>query len=1010
MALRNRTTIVACLLFVSGLCALSYQTVWLRQFRLIFGASTDATAAVLAVFMGGLGLGSALLGRRVDEKERPLRFYALLELSIAASAALTPLLLWLASRLYLALGGSSGLGLAGATVVRLVLAAIVLGLPAFLMGGTLPAAARAVETPEDRHRRKVAVLYAANTLGAVTGCLITTFYALEAVGNRRTLLAAVLLNLLVGLMAWWLAVPVPPATRVEVPERTPATRARWTLAAAAIVGFAFLLMEMVWYRMLAPLLGGTTYTFGLILATALLGIGVGAAAYSMMNRREPLTLAAFATTCGLEALFIVAPYAAGDRLAKLANVLRALGTLGFAGQVAGWSVIITLVVFPAAVIAGFQFPLLLSLLGGGREEVGRHVGLAYAWNTAGAIAGSLTGGFGLLPLLTAPGVWRGTAILLAGAALAASLLARRSTPKRWNVAPGVLAVATIAGAMARGPTAVWRHSGIGGGRALQPRTHNDVRAWENTLRRTLLWDADGRESSIALIADDDMAFIVNGKSDGSTRGDAGTQVMGGLIGSALHPRAERALVIGLGTGSTAGWLAAVPTMKRVDVVEIEPEVIRVAGECAAVNRDVLRRTNVVVTIADAREFLLTSRATYDVIFSEPSNPYRAGVASLFTAEFYAAVASRLGRNGIFLQWVQAYDIDNETVRTIYATLGSVFPHITTWHTGPGDLLLSASAEPVAFDADVLRRRLAAEPYRSAMHVAWRVEDLEGFLSRHIATPGLAAALGAQSSRRNTDDRTLIEFDFERSIGRDQFRIEQLVDLATRRGAGRPTVRGAIDWDRVARHIASDPLSVPGRKGQSAPPVRRAPSQSGPRRRSGRVESRSVRSREYARAFRARRSVRRRGKRGSDSARGQAQGLAAGRGGRDPGKDAPGAEAIWRGRRSFGPRSGSLPKRSVAERLCDGAGAGFSAGDCACRQLDRATHVRSPSRAVRRQAVERSAAFLRGGDPLGIYRLRRRVDAGLSIARAPRSMAVGRPCAAGVVLREIGEPRSRRARR
>lgn len=308
-----------------------------------------------------------------------------------------------------------------------------------------------------------------------------------------------------------------------------------------------------------------------------------------------------------------------------------------------------------------------------------------------------------------------------------------------------------------------------------------------------------------------MAFIVNGKSDGSTRGDAGTQVMGGLIGSALHPRAERALVIGLGTGSTAGWLAAVPTMKRVDVVEIEPEVIRVAGECAAVNRDVLRRTNVVVTIADARESLLTSRATYDVIFSEPSNPYRAGVASLFTAEFYAAVASRLGRNGIFLQWVQAYDIDNETVRTIYATLGSVFPHITTWHTGPGDLLLSASAEPIAFDADVLRRRLAAEPYRSAMHVAWRVEDLEGFLSRHIANPGLAAALGAQSSRRNTDDRTLIEFDFERSVGRDQFRIDQLVDLATRRGASRPAIRGAIDWDRVARHIASDPLSVPDAK-------------------------------------------------------------------------------------------------------------------------------------------------------------------------------------------------------
>src|SRR5437762_2715882 len=174
---------------------------WLRQFRLIFGASTFATAAVLAIFMGGLGLGSALLGRRADHHPRPLRFYGNLELLIAASAALSPLLLWLIAKVYFALGGSVSLGLFGASVVRLILSTLVLGVPTVLMGGTLPAAARAVETDDDAGRRRLALLYGANTLGAVAGTLLATFFLLEALGNRGTLFVAVGINVIVGMIA-----------------------------------------------------------------------------------------------------------------------------------------------------------------------------------------------------------------------------------------------------------------------------------------------------------------------------------------------------------------------------------------------------------------------------------------------------------------------------------------------------------------------------------------------------------------------------------------------------------------------------------------------------------------------------------------------------------------------------------------------------------------------------------------------------------------------------------------
>src|SRR5438094_1029832 len=422
----SRPPLVALLLVGAGFCALVYEVAWLRMLRLVFGVSTAASAAVLAIFLGGLGLGGLLLGRRAERARSPLRLYADLETGVAVAAAATPLLLAVVARLYVLLGGTAVLGLAGATVLRLALAVVVLGLPAVLMGGTLPAAVRAVERGADAGRRRTGLLYGANTLGAVGGSLYATFLALELLGTNLTVWSASLLNLVVALAARLLVARpgAPAAAPPESPEPAPtgAAPVALVLVAAAVVGFAFLLMELVWYRMLAPLLGGSTFTFGLILAVALLGIGLGGAAYAFWSGNRQATRAGFALTCSLEAAAIAIPFALGDRIAVLANLLRAVGAEGFGGYVFGWTIVTTIVVFPAAVIAGIQFPLLISLLGSGRDDVGHQVGLAYAWNTAGAIAGSLAGGFGLLPLLTAPGTWRLVVILLA---LTSIVFARR---------------------------------------------------------------------------------------------------------------------------------------------------------------------------------------------------------------------------------------------------------------------------------------------------------------------------------------------------------------------------------------------------------------------------------------------------------------------------------------------------------------------------------------------------------------------------------------------------------
>jgi spermidine synthase len=796
-------TKVALLLFGSGACSLIYETVWLRELRLVFGASTMASAAVVACFVGGLGAGGILFGKRADAHPRPLEMYSWLEGGIALSSALTPVLLVVVRAVYVTLGGTRSLGFVGGSVVRLILAAVMFAVPTLLMGGTLAAASRAVESDEDRGRRGVAMLYGANTLGAVTGCMASTFILFETFGTRLTLWTACLINALVALIARSLSRTTPaPSPRAEPGEaREPAGPVWFTLSAAGTVGFVFCLMELVWYRMLGPVLGGTVFSFGLILALALLGIGLGGIAYGLRAQGREATLTALAWTCLAEAAFVAIPYALGDRIAVLAAVLRPLGGLSFLLQVAEWAVVTSVVVLPAAFMSGVQFPLLIGLLGRGREEVGRDVGRTTATNALGAIAGSLAGGFGLIPALTAPGCWRLVVWLLLALGGGAIVLDVRRRPAA-ALAPLVAGVLALACLRARGPTAAWRHSPIGAGR-VDPnllRTPNGVRDWENRRRRAIAWEADGRESSVAIEREDGIAFVVNGKTDGNARNDAATPVMLGLLGAILTPHPTRAMVIGLGTGETAGWLGAIDAISRVDVAELEPAVLEVARRCAAVNRGVLENPKVHIELGDARELLLTSRERYDVIASEPSNPYRAGVASLFTREYYEAVASRLEEDGVFLQWLQAYEIDAQTVRTVIATLASVFPDVEIWELTPFDLALVAAKKPSIHDLSRIRARLTEEPYRSAALLAWRAPDAEAFYSHFVANGGLAQKVAKEEgSDINTDDDNVVEFGFARSVGQEDTSssVDEVRRVARGRDEHRPKfLEGTVDWDRV----------------------------------------------------------------------------------------------------------------------------------------------------------------------------------------------------------------------
>lgn len=817
----------------SGACALAYQSAWIRQLRLLFGASTAASAAVLGIFMGGLGLGAWRFARRVDAHPEPLRLYAQLEAGVAVLALASLPLLSLVEWVYLALGGQASLGTFVAVAVRLVSTSLVIGAPAMLMGATLPAIVRATAGANDDARRGVARLYGLNTLGAVIGAVFTTFWGLEFLGISGCIYAAVVVNAGLAAAAWstsrnFETSPSTPPSALPATEADPNPHApefaspqlakvqlALVLTAAAVFGFVFFAMELVWYRALAPLTGGTTYGFGFVLATALVGIGVGGLLYERW-RPAQATLSALALSATLEALALCLAWAVGASVPAWAVQLRALTILGPVGLAGYWLALTSLVVLPAAVVAGYQFPLLVACLGRGREAIGRHVAWAYALNTAGAVAGAIGAGFGLMPLLGVRGLWIGCALALVAVGLALSFATPTPTPttkttgarrpaRTWLQLALASAVACtlVAG---EGPGPRWMHNPIGAGRIGWKDDAYALAAELEQARADLVWSVDGQESSVAVVGRSAYAFRVNGKTDGNATGDAATVVMAPLLGTLIHPHPKRGLVIGLGTGMSAGWMAQVPTIESVDVVELEPALKRFAQMCAPVNRDALDNPRVHLVIADAREWVQTADRQWDVIMSEPSNPYRAGIASLFSVDFYERVHARMSDDGVFVQWLQGYEVDALAIATVLKSLRQVFASVDVFVTSSGDFALVAQRRARPFDLDQIESRLATAPYLEAMQQTWGVHGLEGFLGAHVAGPELADHF-AEDPRIDVerDDRPRLEFGFARTLGGDDFvSARELVDAAERVGAQEPHV--SRPFDRALRDEARDVLS------------------------------------------------------------------------------------------------------------------------------------------------------------------------------------------------------------
>jgi len=820
-ASRAQLFLLGFILFVSGFCSLTYQVVWLREFRLIFGGATPAASAVLAVFMGGLGLGGAVLGRWVETVRSPGRFYAFIEVGITVSAVMTPVLLWLVGGLYTMTGGIQTMGLTAATFAQIGMTVLVLGIPCFLMGGTLPAALKFAQSNKDTRRATTAVFYGVNIAGAVSGAFLATFLMLGVGGNQLTLMTAGFANFCIAMLALMglrhgrgRLGALPPESRagkVEFQRQAPPV---FIFIAAFTSGFVFFLIELVWYRASIPLFGGSVYNLGLILSVALAGMGIGSLCYAFLLRHLRPTLAGFALVSSLLALCILIPFAMGDYLAHLALLLNNFfQQRSFEGMVFGWTVICLILVFLPAFFAGIQFPLMVSLLGKGNPGISTQLGRTYACNTLGAVSGALLGGFLLIPMLGVKGSWR----LAAALALVISLVAiglqlfggwkggRVPALIRTLPAAVVVFLALAIVGLAAGPSAYWFHHPIGYGRANDFYGH-PYSTWKDDVRRvnrSMVATRDGRETSVALANSNEYAIFTNGKSDSSAVGDAPTTVMLGLVGAALHPgEVKNVCVIGLGTGVTVGWLNQVEEVERVDVIELESATVEMSRAFGAVNFDAMEHPKAHFIQGDAREVFVTRGNTYDLIISEPSNLHRAGVANLYTREFYEATAGRMNEGAVFCQWVQAYEADLESLYLVIATLRSVFDKVELWRTMQTDLLLVCSNEVEPWDGPKVEARLQSEPFRSAIRRFWGTDTLEGFLAMSFGNHLFSEHLAARMNFVNTDDLNLLEFAFGRSVGvTDRGILQSLAEAADERGEMVPWIAGegfSLDPEQWAR--------------------------------------------------------------------------------------------------------------------------------------------------------------------------------------------------------------------
>jgi len=765
---------------VSGAAALIYEVVWTRLLTLQMGHGIAAASTVLAAFMGGLAIGAAVAGRRGGRlaPERALAIYAGLELAIAALALLLPFALT-AVRPLLVTAYADGSGGTTFAVLRLVTSILLLAAPAAAMGATFPIASRWMVRGASSAAQDAGGLYAANTLGAAAGAVLAGFVLIPALGLSGSTWVGVALNVAAAAGAYAIArtasnqAETPDAVPVRDPAagRKPNARkadprsaapvppgeGRPWLAALALgaSGFASLTLQVVWTRLLVQILGPTTYAFSIVVAIFIIGLAGGAAIGSWLVARARRAGVGLAICLLISAGLSLAAASAVDwALLTMAEIV-ARPDYQFADVLRREVVMVTALLLPMTLAFGAAFPFAVALAAGRDDTVTENLGRIYAVNTIGAIAGALLAGFVLVPEIGLHLTIRVVAAILGGTAVAILVSAG---PVRGRLIGFGLAVLVLGAGVA---LPQWDRLLLSSGAYKYAAAMRGPSLEVALAAGELLSYREGATGTVAVrrLAGT-VSLAIDGKVDASNAGDMLTQRLLAHVPLLLHPDPKRIAILGLGSGVTLGSALTHP-VEAATVLEISPEVVEASRFFEVENHRALADSRTRLVVGDGRTHLMLGRESYDVIVSEPSNPWMAGIASLFTREFFDGAKARLAPGGILCQWAHTYDISGDDLRSIVATFLTVFPEGSMWLVGDADVLLVGSTSPL--DAGVAGIPAAWQrPGVAADLATIGAADPYAVTSLFIAQ-GESLKAWANGAPLQTDDRSRLEFSGPRNI-------------------------------------------------------------------------------------------------------------------------------------------------------------------------------------------------------------------------------------------------------
>ena len=736
---RLSVALPATLLFLSGAAGLVYQVLWIKQLSLVVGVEVHAVATGISAFFAGLALGGLAFGRWADRLRRPVLLYVCLELAVAVLGIGATLGLAHAAGPFARLEGSTGL-LAWALPFTLV------GLPALLMGGTLPVLVRSLAPASGQLAEAGGRLYAANTAGAIAGTLLAAFVLLPQLGVTGSACAAAMLNLLAALGAWLArrrdaTLPVPG----KLSSAPRSAQARLAIGLYCVAGGVALGYEVVWSQSIVPFMSTRAFAFAVVLATYLGGLLAGSALYARRADRIRDPWGLFGLLIALAGLLALLQLAGLGRWLVLAQTQAELFALQlFGSELAGMSArfataALCMVLLPTTLL-GAAFPLALRLVVDS-GHVGRDVGAVVALNTLGGIVGVLLTGFVLVPQL---GLVRALGVLAGLAALVGLVAVWRGPGVRRPTAMAVIAVAgaSLLVAVFTPPQRLAE---------LLPGARNGQ----------LTYYHEGKGGTVAVVSQGRQGQTFNRLyiQGVSNTGDAMPSLrymrLQALLPLLIHRGEPRsALVIGFGTGITAGAMLRYPGLERPVVAELLPEVLQAAprfnGNFAAVIDPRLD-----IRLRDGRRELLRSEERYDLVTLEPPPPSAAGVVNLYSRDFYQLAASRLEPGGLVAQWLPLPTQNEEDSRALVRSFIEVFPHASLWSTEFHEMLLIGSLQPLELDVPRIRQRLALAPVAAALAEVG-IDSPQALLATWI-TDRAGLERFAADARPVTDDQPRIEY-------------------------------------------------------------------------------------------------------------------------------------------------------------------------------------------------------------------------------------------------------------